>query len=98
MPPVAPAELDTLQAQLQQRLLESGEWDRIKFILASKLNDSGWTDDMRNRSKERARTMDPLSFTTLLEEMVPHAQTSMPLAVRREVVALLRVFLDKQFE
>lgn len=28
MPPTTPAELDALQAQLQQRLLESGEWDR----------------------------------------------------------------------
>ncbi|KAJ6602532.1 transcription factor e(y)2-domain-containing protein [Mycena vulgaris] len=98
MPPVAPADLDALQAQLQQRLLESGEWDRIKFILASKLNDSGWTDDIRNRSKERARSMEPLSFATLLEEMAPHAQTSTPLAVRREIVALLRAYLDKQFE
>ncbi|KAJ7280370.1 transcription factor e(y)2-domain-containing protein [Mycena rebaudengoi] len=98
MPPVAPAELDVLQAQLQQRLLESGEWDRIKFILASKLNESGWTDEMRNRSKERARTMEPLSFVTLLEEMAPHAQTSLPLAVRREVIALIRGYLEKQFE
>ncbi|KAJ7475211.1 transcription factor e(y)2-domain-containing protein [Mycena galericulata] len=98
MPPVAPAELDALQAQLQQRLLESGEWDRIKFVLASKLNESGWTDDIRNRSKERARTMEPLSFATLLEEISPHGQNSMPLAVRKEVVALIRGYLDKQFE
>ncbi|KAJ7119467.1 transcription factor e(y)2-domain-containing protein [Mycena epipterygia] len=98
MPPLAPADLDALQAQLQQRLLESGEWDRIKFVLASKLNDSGWTDDLRNRSKERARAMEPLSFATLLEETAAQAQTSMPLAVRREVVALLRAYLDKQFE
>ncbi|KAJ7159847.1 transcription factor e(y)2-domain-containing protein [Mycena crocata] len=98
MAPTTPAELDALQAQLQQRMLESGEWDRIKFVLASKLNDSGWTDDMRNRSKERARAMEPLSFNALFEEMVPHAQTSIPLAVRREVVALLRGYLDKQFE
>ncbi|KAF8170698.1 transcription factor e(y)2-domain-containing protein [Mycena galopus ATCC 62051] len=98
MPPVAPADLDALQAQLTQRLLESGEWDRIKFALASKLNDSGWTDDMRNRSKERARTMEPLSFTALLEEMMPPAQTSLPPTVRKEVVALIRGYVDKQFE
>ncbi|KAJ7334718.1 transcription factor e(y)2-domain-containing protein [Mycena olivaceomarginata] len=98
MPPVAPADLDALQAQLTQRLLESGEWDRIKFVLASKLNDSGWTDDMRNRSKERARTMEPLSFTALLEEMIPPATTSLPLAVRREMLALIRGYIDKQFE
>ncbi|KAJ7641368.1 hypothetical protein FB45DRAFT_825549 [Roridomyces roridus] len=98
MAPVTPAELDALQAQLTQRLLESGEWDRIKFILASKLNDSGWTDDIRNQSKERARTMEPLSFATLLEEMSAHSQTSMPLAVRKEIVALIRGYLDKQLE
>jgi len=98
MPPLAPAELDALQAQLQQRLLESGEWDRIKFILASRLNDSGWMDDIHNRSKETARSMNPLLFTKLLEETRPHAQTSMPLAVRREVVALIKGFLDKQAE
>ncbi|KAJ7730888.1 transcription factor e(y)2-domain-containing protein [Mycena maculata] len=98
MPPVAPVDLDGLQAQLQQRMLESGEWDRIKFVLASKLNDSGWTDDLRNRSKERARTMEPLSFATLLRELAPHAQNSMPLAVRKEAVALIRGYLEKQFE
>ncbi|KAJ7216962.1 hypothetical protein B0H12DRAFT_1153877 [Mycena haematopus] len=98
MPPVASAELDALQAQLTQRLLESGEWDRMKFVLAARLNDSGWTDDLRNRSKERARTMEPLSFTALLEEMIPPSQTSIPLAVRREVIALIRGHIDKQFE
>ncbi|KAJ7148186.1 hypothetical protein C8R43DRAFT_1129329 [Mycena crocata] len=59
MAPTTPAELDAL----------------IKFVLASKLNDSGWTDDMRNRSKERARALEPLSFNALFEEMVPHAQS-----------------------
>ncbi|KAJ6510406.1 hypothetical protein C8R45DRAFT_387806 [Mycena sanguinolenta] len=98
MPPVSPADLDTLQAQLTQRLLENGEWDRIKLVLAARLNDSGWTDDLRNRSKERARTMEPLSFTTLMEEMIQPSQTSIPLAVRREVVALIRGYVDKQFE
>ncbi|KAK7018592.1 transcription and mRNA export factor SUS1 [Favolaschia claudopus] len=100
MPPAAatPAELDALQAQLTQRLLESGEWDRIKFVLAAKLNDSGWTDDMRNRSKERARTIEPLSFNALLEEMLPPAQTSIPLAIRRDVIALIRGYIDQQIE
>ncbi|KAJ6617904.1 transcription factor e(y)2-domain-containing protein [Mycena sp. CBHHK59/15] len=98
MPPPTQADLDALQAQLQKRLLESGEWDRIKFILASKLNESGWTDDMRSRSKERARSMEALSFAKLWEELTSHAQSSVSLAVRKEVVALIRGYLEKQFE
>lgn len=67
--------------------------------------------------KEQARTLEPLSFQALLEELIPHAQSkgfciffrfmgwiwflipaSMPLAVKREVMAIIRQYLEKQFE
>ncbi|KAF8228699.1 hypothetical protein L208DRAFT_1290330 [Tricholoma matsutake] len=92
------AEVEALYPQVLRRLVESGEWDRIKSTLSSKLNETGWSDDMKNRTKERARNMNPLSFQTLFDESSPHAQTSIPLAVKREVMALIRQYLDKQFE
>jgi hypothetical protein len=59
---------DALQAQLERRMAEAGEWDRyflcngdertpfllrtrIQSLLFTKLNESGWTDDLRHRSK-----------------------------------------------
>ncbi|KAJ7074488.1 transcription factor e(y)2-domain-containing protein [Mycena amicta] len=98
MAPLSPAELDAFQAQVHQRLLESGEWDRIRLMLATKLNDSGWTDDLHHRSKESARNMSPLSFTKLFDEAMPNALSHVPPAVRREIIALIKGFLDKQFE
>ncbi|RDB22398.1 Transcription and mRNA export factor SUS1 [Hypsizygus marmoreus] len=93
----SPADVDAFYTQLQRRLLESGEWYRIQSILSSKLNESGWSDDIRHRTKERARVMEPLSFQSLFDEFAPHAQTSLPLAVRREVMSLIRQYLEKQF-
>ena len=117
-----PSKNDTeaLYAQVQRRLVESGEWDRwapfrcfccshsriltnaifdiesIQLILMNKLNESGWTDDLRHTSKgtvisivfvslltsmwlprtENARSMEPLSFRVLLEELAPHVQST----------------------
>lgn len=90
-----PNDGNTLYSQLRRRLIESGDWEQIRIMLNSKLNESGWTDDIRHRSKERARNMDPLSFQTLLEEIRTHAQTSIPLAVKREATTLIRQNLEK---
>ncbi|KAF8063576.1 transcription factor e(y)2-domain-containing protein [Lyophyllum atratum] len=91
------AEVDVLYSQLQRRLVDSGEWDRIVSALTSKLNESGWSDDLLHRSKERARVMEPLSFQALFEEFYPHAQTSLPLAVKREITNQIRQYVEKQF-
>ncbi|KAG5724678.1 hypothetical protein E4T56_gene3733 [Termitomyces sp. T112] len=95
--PTSPLEVDAFYTQLQQRIVDSGEWDRIRFVLASKLNEAGWSDDLRHRSKERAREMKPLSFQTLYDEVFPVAHTSLPLAVKREILAQIRHWVDKQF-
>lgn len=109
-------------------------------MLSSKLNESGWTDGVRNQSKGaslvsllrraggciqltpvgRARTRDGAALLRLLirgdvrarPECVslssPHVNIititsniyadSMPLAVRKQITALIRAALDKQFE
>ncbi|KAF8889001.1 hypothetical protein BD779DRAFT_411981 [Infundibulicybe gibba] len=90
------AEAQTLFPQLHQRLVESGEWDRIKSVLDSKLNDSGWTDDLRHQSKEQARSMDPLSFHALLKETTTRA--SLPLSIKKDIVSLIRNSIEKQLD
>lgn len=95
--PVKPAEVASLHVQIQRRLVESGEWDRIMSIFASKVNECGWADDLRHRSKEHARAMEPLSFEGLLNEFAPHVQTSLPPAVKHEIMALIRLYVEKQF-
>ncbi|KAF9474499.1 hypothetical protein BDN70DRAFT_884754 [Pholiota conissans] len=95
---MAPSELNALYIQIRRRLIETGEWEQIRAIMAAKLNESGWCDDVHHKSKEMARNMDPLSFNKLLADISPKAQTSVPLAVKREVSSVIRQHLEKQFE
>ncbi|KAH9979576.1 hypothetical protein BGW80DRAFT_1455272 [Lactifluus volemus] len=44
MPSATPSELDTLFHQLQRRMTESGDWDRIILQLRYQLSDAGWLD------------------------------------------------------
>jgi len=92
------ADTNALHGQIRRRLIETGEWDQIRAVMSAKLNESGWSDDVHHRSKELARNMVPLSFMRLLEEISPKAQTSIPLAVKREVSSLIRQHVEKQFE
>jgi len=92
------AESEALYAQVQRRLVQSGEWDSVQALLAFKLNESGWTDDLRHRTKERARVMEPLCFQTLLAQLSSQTQSSIPLAVKREVMGVIQQYLEKQFE
>ncbi|KAF7973817.1 hypothetical protein HWV62_14198 [Athelia sp. TMB] len=95
-----PAKNDTegLYAQIQRRMVESGDWDRIQLMLSNKLNENGWTDDLRHKSKEHARAMEPLSFAVLLQEFTPEAQDSIPPAVRKEFMGMIRQYIEKQIE
>ncbi|KAF8808947.1 hypothetical protein BYT27DRAFT_7188484 [Phlegmacium glaucopus] len=92
------ADVNILYAQVRRRMIESGEWDQIRAVLSAKLNESGWSDEAHHRSKEAARTMEPLLFSTLFSEISPRIQTSMPLAVKREVSNLIRQHVERQFE
>ncbi|KAK1218433.1 SAGA histone acetylase and TREX-2 complexes component [Marasmius sp. AFHP31] len=93
-----PIDVEQLHLQIQQRLIETGEWERIRSNFKAKLDESGWTDDFRDKSKEKARDMDVLSFEGLLSELSPVAHTTIPLPVRRELMAAIQKYLEKQFE
>ncbi|KAG2126033.1 hypothetical protein DEU56DRAFT_823155 [Suillus clintonianus] len=92
------SEVDALYAEIHCRMIENGEWDRILHLMSSKLSESGWTDDLLHRAKENSRTMDPLSLQTILRELLSHAQTSVPLSVKREITTVIKQFVKEQFE
>ncbi|KIJ37567.1 hypothetical protein M422DRAFT_177887 [Sphaerobolus stellatus SS14] len=87
-----------LYKEVHRRLVQSGEWDRIVTLLSQKLNENGWVDDMRIRGKEAARNMDSPKFQKLLEQIEPHAQSSVPLAIRQEIMVIIKQFLEKEFQ
>jgi len=91
-------DINALYQQVRRRLIESGEWDQIRAVMTAKLNESGWIDDMRHRTKEEARNMEALSFQALLNGSSKSRPESIPLAVKREISSLIRQHVEKQFE
>ncbi|KAF8556683.1 hypothetical protein OG21DRAFT_1408597 [Imleria badia] len=96
--PTSTLDTDDLYAQLHRRMIESGEWDRIRRLMSSKLSEHGWVDEMRHRAKERARSMDTLSFRVLLEEISLPARDGVPVVVKRDVMNVIGQYVKGQFE
>ncbi|KIK66173.1 hypothetical protein GYMLUDRAFT_158411 [Collybiopsis luxurians FD-317 M1] len=92
------AEVESFYRKIKLRLVESGEWDRMKAAIGPKLNVSGWMDDMKDKGIERANDMDQLSFQNLFEDLSGEGHKCLPLPVRRELQAMIREYLEKQFE
>lgn len=97
MPNATPSELDSLFQQLQRRMVESGEWDRILLQLRYQLRDSGWMDSTRAQMLEHAYGTERASFRELLEETRTRAH-DVPEAVKQQILSSIRSFLDKQVE
>ncbi|KAM5530443.1 hypothetical protein V8D89_015883 [Ganoderma adspersum] len=89
-----------LYAPLRRRMIENGDWDRICTRLARELNESGWLDRFKDRSKEMARTAESsggISVETLLADLFPQAE-EVPVHTRQEIIGIIRKLLERQIE
>ncbi|EJD00415.1 uncharacterized protein FOMMEDRAFT_142345 [Fomitiporia mediterranea MF3/22] len=86
---------DSTYAQVHRRIVESGEWDRIYAALIARLSELGWIDSLRHSARDHARHM---QFRDLLAEVEEQCNSSVPLAVRQEIMGLIRNFVEKQFD
>ncbi|KAJ7575109.1 hypothetical protein C8J56DRAFT_838481 [Mycena floridula] len=84
--------------ELQRRFLVSGEWDRIKTALGTRLNEAGWCDEVFCNARDAALTMEPLSFAVLLKKLQSDAKSSIPLSIRAEIMVMIRQFLEREVE
>ncbi|KAM6499343.1 hypothetical protein JOM56_004851 [Amanita muscaria] len=92
------ADLDALYAQLRRRMIETGELDRIMFVLSSRLNEAGWIDELKDHSKENARNMESLVFQPLFDDTLAHAHKSITSQTEKEIKSVIRQYLELQFE
>ncbi|OBZ73405.1 37S ribosomal protein S10, mitochondrial [Grifola frondosa] len=79
-----------LYAQAQRRMVESGEWDRISFLLNQQLNESGWLDNFRHKSKEIARNSESVTVETLIAELHPFAEAAVSEPVKKDILTVIR--------
>ncbi len=88
----------TLQAVLQQKLVESGEKDRLTQLLRERLVEVGWKDELKAHCREvmkdrAAKGANNLNIDSLTREVIVHAQKKVPDSVKAEFLAKVREFV-----
>jgi len=97
-PPRLKGEVDKLAGPLHRRMVTSGEWDRINRKLKHLLDESGWTDETRDRAIEEYKRSSNLKIRTLESTIAPQSISSVPLEVKKEIMDEIRQFVEDNLE
>lgn len=65
---------DELYNALHQRLVASGEWQRLLILLRRMLDESGWETEFSQFATTKAKQQPILSVPDLIDVLTPHAK------------------------
>lgn len=80
---------------IDERLIQSGEKDRLKEILRLRLAESGWKDRVEKKCDELLLTKN-LSVEELVDRVAPDARNMVDIDIQKEVTSRIRNFLKDQ--
>ncbi|EST09192.1 Transcription factor, enhancer of yellow 2 [Kalmanozyma brasiliensis GHG001] len=89
---------DELYNALHQRLVASGEWQRLLILLRRMLDESGWENEFQSFATGKAKQQPVLSVPDLIDVLTPHAKDTIPPHVKTHLLEKLRDFLDRNLE
>mmetsp|Transcript_29858 Transcript_29858/g.41993 ORF Transcript_29858/g.41993 Transcript_29858/m.41993 type:complete len:117 (-) Transcript_29858:28-378(-) len=84
-----------IKSAIQQKLTETGENEKWKEFLRSKLVDCGWRDEMKNFCKDiiKAKGVENVTVEDLVAEMTPKGRSTIPPEIRTELLTKIRTYL-----
>ncbi|KAI8615155.1 transcription factor e(y)2-domain-containing protein [Chytriomyces sp. MP71] len=90
-------EVNTFKSLVDQKLVRSGEKDKLKELLRTRLIESGWRDDMKALCKEaiQARGIERVTVEELVHEITPKGRAAVPDTVRAELLQRIRKILSE---
>ncbi|XP_062502061.1 transcription and mRNA export factor ENY2-like [Corticium candelabrum] len=86
-----------IKQQINQKLTESGEKERLQEYLRMRLIESGWKDKLKDHCKEvvKQKGLDRITVEDLIAEITPRARATVPDEVKRDLLQKIRDFLAK---
>jgi len=84
-----------LRATINQKLVESGEKERLKDALRTKLVQCGWRDEMKTYCREvfKEKGAENVTVEELVEEIAPKGRASVPNEIKAELLQRIRRFI-----
>ena len=89
-----PAEKTTIE----QRLVETGEKERLKEHLRNRLIESGWREELKLHAREvvTKRGLNNITHEDLVREITPKGRALVPDVVKKELMIKIQAFLAQQ--
>ncbi|XP_002734714.1 transcription and mRNA export factor ENY2 [Saccoglossus kowalevskii] len=87
-----------MRATINQKLVETGEKERLKELLRTKLIECGWRDQLKAYCKEvvRQKGLEHITVDDLVAEITPKGRALVPDSVKKELLQRIRTFLAQQ--
>ena len=87
-----------MRAAINQKLIETGERDRLKELLRTRLIECGWRDQLKAYCKEvvKQKGLEHITVDDLVAEITPRGRALVPDQVKKELLQRIRNFLAVQ--
>ncbi|OWF50131.1 transcription and mRNA export factor ENY2 [Mizuhopecten yessoensis] len=87
-----------MRATINQKLVETGERERLKELLRTRLIECGWRDQLKAHCKEvvKEKGLEHITVDDLVQEITPKGRALVPDDVKKELLQRIRTFLAEQ--
>lgn len=87
---------DAVRQSIMQKLIETGEKERLKEMLRKKLIECGWRDELKEYCKEviRSKGLEKITVDELVAEITPRGRATVPDEVKAQLLQSIRKFLQ----
>ncbi|ESN92064.1 hypothetical protein HELRODRAFT_181843 [Helobdella robusta] len=87
-----------VKATINQKLIESGERERLKELLRTRLIECGWRDQLKLHCKEivKQKGLENITVDDLVSEITPRARSLVPDEVKKEMLQRIKAFVGQQ--
>jgi len=87
-----------MRTAVNQKLIESGEKERLKELLRTRLIECGWRDQLRAECKEvvREQGLENVTVDDLVTAITPKGRALVPDSVKKELLQRIKTFLAQQ--
>ncbi|KAI9329537.1 transcription factor e(y)2-domain-containing protein [Obelidium mucronatum] len=86
----------SFKSLVDQKLVRSGEKDKVKELLRTRLVECGWRDDLKALCKDviQSKGLEHITVEELILEITPKGRAMVPDTVRAEVLQRIRKVLS----
>ena len=90
--------MNKLRVLCQQRLIESGEKERLMGFLSGRLLESGYNEEVIQFCKNyiRSKGVEHIDLESLISGVTPNARQAVPDQVKREMLKKIREFINNE--